>query len=266
VYWAQVAAGSAGAGAYSLEFLIDAEVACTVSVCLFAKEVVGEHGQLQYVSRDTRISFPPVRFEPGFRQLCVVARGVCGVVVPPISLQRLPFFCFARSYRFPNFAMPPLHKYADAMLFHDPAATTFPLVVLVEVLLSFQPLVLHLMADPPHQAAPPSPASDSGVLVDPTHAHATLLTFDATNHETGPQRTFSVRVLAQKAVIDGVVFLLKDMYGVEDKHAAADLNPALSASSNAGLGNQADDDDEATECVVRHFYFIFVVQRYALIN
>ncbi len=71
----QVAAG-AEAGAYSLEFLLDAEIPCIVSVFLFAKEVIGEHGQLQYIARDTRFSFPPVRFEPGLHQLYAHANYV----------------------------------------------------------------------------------------------------------------------------------------------------------------------------------------------
>ncbi len=69
-------------------------------------------------------------------------------------------------------------------------------------------------------------------------------------------------------MIDGVVFMLKDMYGVEDKNAAAELNAAAVTSTNASgaaaaTGKQADDDDDTTECVVGLARFFFPISTLA---
>ena len=65
-------AAAAGAPAgHTLEFLVDAEAPCTVTVHLFAREGVSADGALTYTPRDPRLSFPPVTFAPGLHQLCV---------------------------------------------------------------------------------------------------------------------------------------------------------------------------------------------------
>lgn len=94
-------------------------------------------------------------------------------------------------------------------------------------------MVIHIEVLNPSLAAP-QPLALSDSLLDNYHSHATLATFEIAGGHQGDPQLYSLRPLAQKVMINGVAYLLKEIYGIEQKEDAG----------------EAQDEDDSSECVV----------------
>jgi len=73
------------------------------------------------------------------------------------------------------------------------------------------------------------------VIEGKPHVHTTFCSFDRTGE--GDTASVNIRPIIQRLTANGLVFVLKEIYGIEQKTDAVD-------------GNDLDDDDDNTECVV----------------
>lgn len=161
-------------GAYHLDFKIDADAPCSVTVHFFATEEIDNDGGISFKSR---LSWPTFQYAAGHTQ--------------PFSHHE----CTIAN----------LDKYADKDLFYQVGSNVYPIVI-------------HVVTD-----------TGEGKH----HSLATYATFDKSN-----SGNYIVRPLVQKANVNGLSLVLKEIFGIEKKEQAEDGASDL------------DDEDDNTECVV----------------
>lgn len=120
-------------------------------------------------------------------------------------------------YRQPEFTVD-LSPYGENQLVFDgETSTAYPVVIVIT----------------PLRSSTMAPVAMTTALLDSTHAHATIATFEVTAG-SDPTANLSIRTLAQKVMINGLAYLLKEIYGIEQKDGTADM----------------DADEDSAECVV----------------
>uniref|UniRef100_A0A182K7D4 RING-type E3 ubiquitin transferase n=1 Tax=Anopheles christyi TaxID=43041 RepID=A0A182K7D4_9DIPT len=191
---------------YNIEFIFDADSACHITIYYFCIEDIGPTG-LNYISRDSSMTSETFHFQRGVNQLFSAPHHI---IYPAM--------------------------YAEDDLSYSPEKDTFPVVI-------------HCVVGEgtPNNTAINSIGNNTTTVATTTltsgeggdggnaasrQSHATICVID--HHSDG---TYALRALKQKIFVDGLYYLLQEIYGIENKLA------------NKSVTDE-ETEDNGSECVI----------------
>ncbi|XP_049299865.1 E3 ubiquitin ligase RNF157 [Anopheles funestus] len=193
---------------YNIEFIFDADSACQITIYYFCIEDIGPGG-LNYISRDSSMTSETFHFQRGVNQLFSAPHHI---IYPAL--------------------------YAEDDLSYTPEKETFPVVI-------------HCVVGEGNSttATVNSTGNNTTNVVNTTitssvttgdgsdgsgsrQSHATICVID--HHSDG---TYALRALKQKIFVDGLYYLLQEIYGIENKLA------------NKSVTDE-ETEDNGSECVI----------------
>jgi hypothetical protein len=198
---------------YHVEFLYDADVPCKITVLFLAEEICDRTGSIRYKPSNLRASMSYSRN------------------VPAGSKQTFSFPELIRG----------IESQKDADIFFSLNSTVLPLVICMDTSVE-QPTVRRLLEES-------VTLDELDEILIGCHAFVSIATFER-RHQGCP---FTARILVQKLVTGGAVYILREIYGIERR---ADDSPQPGDPSSPAVGEtaraDADDteNDDAKDCVV----------------
>ncbi|KJE94830.1 hypothetical protein, variant [Capsaspora owczarzaki ATCC 30864] len=204
-------------GRYSIEFMFDSDSDCFVTIHLFAKEFCDAKGVVTFKSASPEHTSPSFFYPKGLDQQFQHSEFVID-----LASANPDFLSLSEDY------------------------SRYPLVVQLEV--PSPPATLPQSPDSARDASTSASASASQPSsshaspseiqrTSKTQSQATIASFDVAADATN----FSIKPLKQKVVVDGIAYMMQEVYGIEQKTSN---QPSASATNeeSALSGN--------TECVV----------------
>uniref|UniRef100_A0A182Q4V1 RING-type E3 ubiquitin transferase n=1 Tax=Anopheles farauti TaxID=69004 RepID=A0A182Q4V1_9DIPT len=185
---------------YNIEFVFDADAACHITIYYFCIEDIGPGGS-NYISRDASMTSETFHYERGVNQL----------------------------FSAPHHTIHPA-MYSEDDLSYSPEKDTFPVVI-------------HCVVGETHATTNSTNGNntitttavtggDSGDGNGNRQSHATICVID--HHSDG---TYALRALKQKIFVDGLYYLLQEIYGIENKLASKSVT-------------DEETEDNGSECVI----------------
>ncbi|XP_053664536.1 E3 ubiquitin ligase RNF157 [Anopheles marshallii] len=192
---------------YNIEFIFDADSACQITIYYFCIEDIGPGG-LNYISRDSSMTSETFHFQRGVNQLFSAPHHI---IYPAM--------------------------YAEDDLSYSPEKETFPVVIHC-VVGEGNSTTLNNVGNNATNGANTTISSSVGTGGDGAdgngsrQSHATICVID--HHSDG---TYALRALKQKIFVDGLYYLLQEIYGIENKLA------------NKSVTDE-ETEDNGSECVI----------------
>uniref|UniRef100_A0A182NAB2 RING-type E3 ubiquitin transferase n=1 Tax=Anopheles dirus TaxID=7168 RepID=A0A182NAB2_9DIPT len=191
---------------YNIEFVFDADSACHITIYYFCIEDIGPGGS-NYISRDASMTSETFHFQRGVNQLFSAPHHV---IYPAM--------------------------YSEEDLSYNPEKDTFPVVI-------------HCVVGEGTGTATANSTGGNNTINNtntPTivaggetgdgngnrQSHATICVID--HHSDG---TYALRALKQKIFVDGLYYLLQEIYGIENKLASKSVT-------------DEETEDNGSECVI----------------
>uniref|UniRef100_A0A182WK52 RING-type E3 ubiquitin transferase n=1 Tax=Anopheles minimus TaxID=112268 RepID=A0A182WK52_9DIPT len=194
---------------YNIEFIFDADSACQITIYYFCVEDIGPGG-LNYISRDSSMTSETFHFQRGVNQLFSAPHHI---IYPAM--------------------------YAEDDLSYTPEKETFPVVIhcVVGEGNSTTATVTSAGNNTGNNVANTTISSGGGTGDGADgngsrQSHATICVID--HHSDG---TYALRALKQKIFVDGLYYLLQEIYGIENKLA------------NKSVTDE-ETEDNGSECVI----------------
>ncbi|XP_053672916.1 uncharacterized protein LOC128723223 [Anopheles nili] len=186
---------------YNIEFVFDADHACHITLHYFCIEDIGPNG-LSYVSRDSSMTSETFHFQRGVNQLFSAPHHV---IYPAM--------------------------YAEEDLSYSPEKDMFPVVI--HCVVGDATANSNLSNNTSSVVASSTPSTETGGDGSPSRqSHATICVID--HHSDG---TYALRALKQKIFVDGLYYLLQEIYGIENKLASKSVT-------------DEETEDNGSECVI----------------
>uniref|UniRef100_A0A182YP15 RING-type E3 ubiquitin transferase n=1 Tax=Anopheles stephensi TaxID=30069 RepID=A0A182YP15_ANOST len=195
---------------YNIEFIFDADSACQITIHYFCNEDI-RPGGLNYISRDPSMTSETFHFQRGVNQLFSAPHHII-----------YPAMC------------------AEEDLTYSPEKETFPVVIhcVVGEGNTTTATINSASNNTTTSVANTTTISSTGATGDggdgagSRQSHATICVID--HHSDG---TYALRALKQKIFVDGLYYLLQEIYGIENKLA------------NKSLTDE-ETEDNGSECVI----------------
>uniref|UniRef100_A0A182T5C4 RING-type E3 ubiquitin transferase n=1 Tax=Anopheles maculatus TaxID=74869 RepID=A0A182T5C4_9DIPT len=196
---------------YNIEFIFDADSACQITIYYFCIEDIGPAG-LNYISRDSSMTSETFHFQRGVNQLFSAPHHII-----------YPAMC------------------AEDDLTYSPEKETFPVVIHCVVgegnttttaTINSASNNTTSVTNTTTTIASSVATGEGGDGTGSRQSHATICVID--HHSDG---TYALRALKQKIFVDGLYYLLQEIYGIENKLA------------NKSLTDE-ETEDNGSECVI----------------
>ena len=220
---------------HHLEFTFDADCKCEVTVYFFAEEVASVDGSVVYEPWPVRATVPGIAGEEDSGPAAVAAATASS---GPVLSARCPPRVFeagiGQVYSFPMHGVRGLSRTPRGALTtnNDGDRCFVPLVIFIDAI------------NPPTLAG--------SVHTPQPHSHTTFANLDL-----GNEGAVSVKPLVQKIQVQGLTYVLKEIYGLEKQgrafdEAAATTEGGAKKPEEEGGEPEAEEEEEedSTECVI----------------